>query len=449
MSGYDLLSGRCYGNRTEDIQIKAGRRKGSREVVIADQPKGREPMESISIFDTLDTITAAQPSPQFFLPEYVAPASKDYYYGLNSKQKYDDKKKVKKDKKKKSKRKKKRGKGTKSHNHETENNESGKYLDEEAKLKAMLKRTVKIRGFKDIGYDKVKSDLLSICWSNNSEKCKKLLDILDKVDPKKIGVNYDSDEDGDDNELDDLLKGGGALGDAEDMDIADVATSSLTKTIKHHDLKSPYKVDPSTKTFGRLKSVSMNNVDNEISYTIPAKEKGSDILNVKIKLDRKAFVDLEDLLTKRIKKSYKYEHEAIGVFTKMVNESNLERRVTAKLKLVDEFNAKATSMASVPSGGALMGSGEYVDLGDKNASSAPQKTTIDNDVMIMRPVSFKSGSDRLSILVSEIKGGNGNKDLKDELKLVYKYLWEEANKNTKHKAKFDGEMTTKYKSVFS
>ena len=322
--------------------------------------------------------------------------------------------------------------------------------------KMRTRKRVKIKGFKDIGKDKALEDLLSICWSN-SPKGKELLAKLDKVDPciRAGGKRHrcDVDEDGDDVAERSLArkkpkneKTTSKIINQERKSIADFKVDKeLPSVIEYHHPceRSPYRVEANS-TFGGL-MVEIDNEPRTITY-YPVDDPSDKVVH---KLSLGPFMNIVDLLTKRIKLKYDYDHESIELFSELVNKSKFRPALTSKkFKMVKKYN-KSKALKNEKIGGALVGSGEHEEFeaSGEGLAKAKEYAKVDNDIMIMQPDDFKDGVSRFNLLLAAIKTGNTSSKLKDELKLIYNYLWTEGKKDKKKSEFFVKIIMPKYRTV--
>jgi len=329
-------------------------------------------------------------------------------------------------------------------------------VEEEGEDKMRTRKRVKIKGFKDIGKEKAREDLLSICWCN-SAKGKELLRKLDKVDPRmKIGSAEEEEDDvdsGDDNVGKKILDISKAVNKRKIKDYQCDLPEGTEVIFDHPCERSPYRIDTDS-TFGGL-IVELDNEARTVTY-YPRSDKNDKVIH---KLELGPFMNILDLLTKRIKLKYDYDKESIELFCEIVNKSGFRQAKTSKkFRLVRKYNKKklveakareVLAKAKEVLGGALVGNGEQKSLkaSGEGLSKTNEYAKIDNDIMIMRPENFKSGVSRFNVLVQAIKTGNKGSKIKDELKLIYNYLWDEAKKDNNRGDFFREKVMPKYRDV--
>ncbi len=259
-------------------------------------------------------------------------------------------------------------------------------------------KKVKIKGFKDIGYAKYYRDLFSICWSNSPEG-KKILDCL----------------------------GESKTFTPPDMHIQQSA-------------RSPYKLYGKDNWFGNLRIKFIPPSPSRKGSVQAQSCDGNSVVN--LTLCAATYNDLHELLTKRIQKSKKYDETAKAEFAELVRFSELPMYKSAKYTLVEEMLKKSGKSEDdgVKSGEGLVfdGSGTVASISSNSSDSEKTKlgakylkTDKVNEAVMSLPKDFKSGVSDFKLNISAIEGGNRNKDLKDKVKVIYKYLWNEASKSPK------------------
>ncbi len=265
-------------------------------------------------------------------------------------------------------------------------------------------KKVKIKGFKDIGYAKYYRDLFSICWSNSPEG-KKIL---------------------------------GSAGQSKTFHPPDMHIQQTAR--------SPYKLYGKDNWFGNLRVQFIEPLPSRKGGVKASSCDGTCVIN--LSLGMTTYKDLHELLTKRIQKSKKYDEAAKEHFAELVKLSELPIFKSAKYTLIEDMcknkkSNKTEGAGAVGEGLVFDGSGAVSTLSSTEEDSAKKrlgdnskylKTDPVNETVMSLPKDFKSGISDFKLNVSAMEGGNRNKDLKDKVKVIYKYLWQEASKSkSRHK----------------